>query len=692
MADKKEKVVVLGGGLSSLVTVYEITSQPDWQKKYDITVYQLGWRLGGKCASGRNQEVHNRIEEHGLHIWFGFYDHAFQLIQKCYQEIGRPLTHPLATWQEAFKPANFFVLEENVKGNYQPWPISFPMNDKIPGDTVELPDPRTYPSMILDYVNEYYKKNQKYIFPENEHQNENDQSIWKQIVEWVEDTVEDIGLDMVGKCILTLKRILDKLSGDFPHDRFLKIADQFAKHLWKIVENKIETNTEARRFWILIDFSLANIKGMIEDKVFEKGFESIDDYDYREWLRRHGASELTINSAIVQAIYGLVFGGVDQYTFAAGTALKGALRMVFTYKGAVAYRMQAGMGDTILTPLYEILKKRGVHIKFFHRVREVIPGTSDGKPCIQSIKIGKQVNLKKDEYSPLIDVKGLGCWPSEPLYDQIVEGETLKKDHIDLENYWSDWKDREEIHLEYGKDFDRLVFGISIGAIPFLCPQILKENQQWKDMTEAITTCLTDAFQLWMYPDIAGLGWKYWKNEPPILGSYVEPFDTWCDMSHLIARESWPDDLWPNHIAYFCGPSPSGISPKNPLANPDIPAEMKKLKERVVKFLDQSAKGIWPATLPNGKSTGFNWSLLIDQNKTALGESRIDSQYVRLNIQPTERYVLSVKGSTKYRLPAGANGYSNLVITGDWIQNSVLNAGCVESTVVSGIEAAQCFL
>lgn len=109
MADKKEKVVVLGGGLSSLVTVYEITSQPDWQKKYDITVYQLGWRLGGKCASGRNQEVHNRIEEHGLHIWFGFYDHAFQLIQKCYQEIGRPLTHPLATWQEAFKPSYNFV-------------------------------------------------------------------------------------------------------------------------------------------------------------------------------------------------------------------------------------------------------------------------------------------------------------------------------------------------------------------------------------------------------------------------------------------------------------------------------------------------------------------------------------------------------------------------------------------------------
>ncbi|TGK26310.1 hypothetical protein EHQ05_11155 [Leptospira yasudae] len=689
MADKKEKIVILGGGLSSLVTAYEITSKPGWDRKYDITVYQLGWRLGGKCASGRNQSVYNRIEEHGLHIWFGFYDHAFQLIQKCYSELGRTLTQPLATWEEAFKPANYFVLEENVNGSYQPWPIQFPMNDQIPGESVELPDPKTYPSLILDYVNQYYKDNQQYIFADNEHSE--DQSIWKQILEWIEDTIEDVGLDLIGKTILVLKNLLDKLSNDFPHDRFLRVLDLFMKTLWQRIEKKIESNTEARRFWILMDFSLTNIKGMIVDKVFEKGFESIDDYDYREWLRHHGASELTINSAIVQAIYGLVFGGVDQYTFAAGTALKGALRMVFTYKGAVAYRMQAGMGDTILTPMYEILKKRGVHIKFFHRVRELIPGTSNGKACIQSVRVGKQVNLKNDEYSPLIDVKGLGCWPSEPLYDQIVEGEILKKENVDLENYWSDWKDREEIVLEYGKDFDRLVFGISIGAIPFVCPQILKENAQWKQMTEAITTCLTDAFQLWMFPDTAGLGWKYWKNEPPILGSYVEPFDTWCDMSHLINRESWPDSLFPNQIAYFCGPSPAGIAPKNPLENPDIPAEMEKLKARIVKFLDQDARGLWPASTPTGKASGFNWNLLIDQDKT-LGAKRIDSQYVRLNIQPTERYVLSVKGSTKYRLPAGDNGYSNLVITGDWIQNSVLNAGCVESTVVSGIEAASCFL
>lgn len=120
MKNKKEKVIILGGGLGSLVTAYEITSKPNWKEHYDIIIYQLGWRLGGKGASGRNQDVFNRIEEHGLHIWFGFYDHAFQLIRKCYEELSRPLTSPLSTWEEAFKPANFLYLKNSLTAVINP--------------------------------------------------------------------------------------------------------------------------------------------------------------------------------------------------------------------------------------------------------------------------------------------------------------------------------------------------------------------------------------------------------------------------------------------------------------------------------------------------------------------------------------------------------------------------------------------
>ena len=49
----------------------------------------MGWRLGGKGASGRNAAHGSRIEEHGLHIWFGFYDNAFLTMRQCYEELAR---------------------------------------------------------------------------------------------------------------------------------------------------------------------------------------------------------------------------------------------------------------------------------------------------------------------------------------------------------------------------------------------------------------------------------------------------------------------------------------------------------------------------------------------------------------------------------------------------------------------------
>ena len=46
--------------------------------------------------------MHARIEEHGLHIWLGFYENAFRLIRRCYAELNRPPGSTLATWREAF--------------------------------------------------------------------------------------------------------------------------------------------------------------------------------------------------------------------------------------------------------------------------------------------------------------------------------------------------------------------------------------------------------------------------------------------------------------------------------------------------------------------------------------------------------------------------------------------------------------
>src|SRR5215211_1858717 len=66
-------------------------SDPDGEPA-EVTVYQRGWRLGGKGASSRG--ANGRIEEHGLHVWLGFYDNAFRLLRSCYEELDRRRSDP----------------------------------------------------------------------------------------------------------------------------------------------------------------------------------------------------------------------------------------------------------------------------------------------------------------------------------------------------------------------------------------------------------------------------------------------------------------------------------------------------------------------------------------------------------------------------------------------------------------------
>ena len=108
------RIAILGGGVASLSTALELTSAPDWQTRYDITVYQMGWRLGGKGASSRNPAAGGRIEEHGLHVWFGCYDNAFRLLRGCYEELRRPAGAPFPTMDSAFTPQNLTPYFERV--------------------------------------------------------------------------------------------------------------------------------------------------------------------------------------------------------------------------------------------------------------------------------------------------------------------------------------------------------------------------------------------------------------------------------------------------------------------------------------------------------------------------------------------------------------------------------------------------
>src|SRR5262245_52996775 len=77
------KVAIVGGGIAGLTAAWHLS----WQSGYEVHVYENSWRLGGKGASGRDQD--GRILEHGLHVWLGFYENAFRMMRECYAEVGR---------------------------------------------------------------------------------------------------------------------------------------------------------------------------------------------------------------------------------------------------------------------------------------------------------------------------------------------------------------------------------------------------------------------------------------------------------------------------------------------------------------------------------------------------------------------------------------------------------------------------
>jgi len=683
-ATKKTKVAVLGGGVSAMTAAFELTNTQELRDKYDVTVYQMGWRLGGKGASGRNAEYGERIEEHGLHIWFGFYENAFQAMDRLYREMGRSPNQPLATWQDAFKPTDDIVLFDQYKDQWIPGQFHIPRNSSLPTANTVLPTFWDMAQMALGWAWEVIEDlldNQKFLFPNNPKTDD-----W-QAPDWFEEVAKDVKVDfsaldhavefapfiIAHKLAEARSKFPEKYTDEAHYGYFHDHTQSFMTWLWeKVVQPNID-NDVLRVFFTFLDTAVALFRGAIEDNLFINGFDQINHLEFRDWLSQKGAREITVKTGpLLRAVYDVAFayedGKISNPNMAAGSAARGLIRLGMTYKGAFMWKMQAGMGDTIFSPFYEVLKKRGVNFKFFQWVTNL--GLSKDKKFIDSLDIVEQVQLNVAEYQPFVQVKDLPCWPSEPNWKQIKDSAKLKG--IDLEETPNPFNNKPKT-LKRGDDFDLVVLGISVAALPAIAQELIndKKNPRFKAMIDNSATVQTQAFQLWLNQNLSsGLKWKF--NPNSVMGTYVEPLDTYCDMSHLIPRENWPPEVNLQSIAYFCGVLEDKAGQTQ--ASTD-----KEAYKNAISYLKNDAAGIWPAV----KSKDFNWDWLIDL-KNGKGAKRFDSQYWRANFEPTERYVITPAGSVQYRLKTDESGYENLYLAGDWINNG-FDLGCVESAVMSGM-------
>jgi uncharacterized protein with NAD-binding domain and iron-sulfur cluster len=731
-SQKPIEVAVVGGGCAAVTAAFELT-RPEHQGKFHVTIYQLGWRLGGKGASGRG--VNDRIEEHGLHVWMGFYENAFRLLRECYAELNRdPHQSRMADWRDAFTPAPLIgVMDRSPRGEWLPWLALFPPAEGLPGDPLTNHNPfsvnaylaRLATILRITVASAQMLQRMPGAGPNAQACDDpfsatgNRQSSSSTTAGEIAATIARLiryGLIAtvagLGEAVALLEVVLRTLPR-YPAEIVINLLTAVGAEARRQLGPLIEADDELRRLWEVIDLTLAVITGIVRFGLTTdpRGFDAIDDYELREWLRLNGASDRSLDSAILRGIYDLAFayqdGDPQRPNQAAGLAVRGTLRMFLTYRGAFFWRMQAGMGDVVFAPFYEVLKRRGVTFEFFHRLENLrlsnpaalAPGE---RPFVEALEFDVQaVTIDGSEYQPLIDVRGLPCWPSRPDYAQLADGDRIAGDGWDFESHWDRRKTTTRT-LRVGDDFDFVVLGVGLGAIPHVAGDLLARDQRWRDLVTHVPTVATQAFQIWMREDMAALGWHHRQTA---VSAFSHPFDTWADMRHLISEENWP--VRPRAIAYFCGVLPDGVAIDQ--QTPDYPARSREeVRRSAVGFLNRDIRHLWPAA--SRRDGGFRWELLAETERSGdseahspepaseaaagfrpsgngTGESGFDTQFWTANVNPSDRYVQSPPKTTRFRISPLDNTYDNLTIAGDWT-GCGLNVGCVEAAVISGRLAA----
>jgi uncharacterized protein with NAD-binding domain and iron-sulfur cluster len=641
----------------------------------------------------------------------GFYENAFQLLRECYAELAaQPDAPSFGDWRDAFITEHSVGLSARAMGeDWHNWSTVFPPRPGLPGDRTSAKDllsVQRYMAGALHMLGALVESVdsrqgsggvgglERLTSPPLI---SDPQAMAAAIRAFLSGAVA-INAAVLAEGLALLQAGLDMLPAGLANP-LTDLAGWLAGGFRRWLEKLVQDEPYYQHVWEMMDIVVAVVVGLLRFRVLTdpRGFDAIDDYDIREWLRLNGASERSLASAFVSGSYdlGMAYedGDPDRPRLSAAVGLRTMFRMYFTYRGALYWRMRAGMGDIVFAPYYELLRRRGVKFQFFHRLRNVRlsepdPGGTDD-PYVATLEFDIQAQVNEAaEYQPLVTVKGRPCWPAQPDFTQLVDGEAFAAEGRDFESHWENRR-VDARTLEVGRDFDFVVLGVSVGEAPNVCGEILARDARWRQMVQAVRTVETQAFQIWLTEDLEQLGWK----APNYIGSaFIKPFESWCDMAHTVPEEDWADP--PRTVIYFCGALPPRGGPSGAAdpADPTYPARRTAdAMHHALTHLRVNARPLWPAAYDaHGE---FRWSVLKASEPTDparpedAGSERFAAQYWRANVNPTDRYVLSVPGSAAHRISPLDRTYDNMTVTGDWTSCG-MNEGCVEAAVISGRLAA----
>ncbi len=664
MSGPRRRIAIIGGGPAGLATAWWLTHRPADRERFEVTVYERSWRVGGKGASGRGPS--SRIHEHGIHLFGNWYQNTWEMLREVY---GRDdlaehfhAVHAVVVTREG-EDGWEYATRAPIATPGEPWASVETARVRRDEQLVELARDAAKGGLFDPGFRPITARGARPpATSERDSRGPTEASAYMGPPERV-TTPQDLALDSGGARVLgaVAEAVLDLL-GNLPGEtKFDWVRDNLL--MLRAVQD-----------------------GYAADRLAERGLAAVDDVDHVTWLRRHmepDDAERILAGPLSRVIPHICFHAVStdgddpeawSGEMSAASYLSFALRELL-YRGAVGYFFRSSTGESVMLPVYRKLRERGVRFRFFHHVEELeVDGDEVAaiharvlhRPYEDSIHVDGD-----DRYDPLLEIAGRDgeypeVWPDAPLVDDPAEARRLVG-----ESRWHNAQAAgDEVMLRRGEDFDDVVLATSLEPLRFIARDVVSRDGALLSAIAAMTTTATKHAQLWL--DERPAGWEeLWNGEDRWFATtFRDEYPAFVNLPELIEDEGWPSEVdAPRDVLWLSAALPDADID-------DVPTEAEH--ERWLRVANADLDTVLPSLAEIG--------VRVFRELDADGDA-VDARYVRVNIDPDERYVMSPPGTWSVRPHAWSSPLRNLVYAGDWIETGI-NIGCFEAAITSGKLAA----
>ena len=250
---------------------------------------------------------------------------------------------------------------------------------------------------------------------------------------------------------------------------------------------------------------------------------------------------------------------------------------------------------------------------------------------------------------------------------------------LEFESHW-DRRAAAARRCRSRRDFDLVVLAVGAGAVPRTCARSSSTRARtWRDMVTTASRSprrRSNSGSRRTWRASAGRGGQ--TN----LAGFVEPFDTWADMPQLIREESFPMPVKPRLLLQRAARG-------HPRATCRSPRTCAGGATRCGRTPSASSSATWPPVARKADAADVSAGASVPPTRTRVAAGRVEHRLAVLpaNVDPSDRYTLSLPGSCERAISPLDHTFDNLTIAGDWTDCG-FNEGCVEAAVMSGRLAA----